>query len=201
MNMELPPLISREHENRRHRHVRRTGLEPTRRAVIAAGSLALLSGCSLLGGTGASTHAGRRLRTVADTMPLNFEPASGLDAVNRERKKRLLPAMHIDARLQEAAQRHADRMAATGLYGHEIGPGTDFQSRIYEVGFTNSSGENIGVGYGSVDDAIQGWLDSPPHRKNMLKANYNAAGIAYAFNTSGKNPRYTHFWVLIMGKG
>jgi len=44
-------------------------------------------------------------------------------------------------------------------------------------------------------------MDSPGHRKNMLRTRYNLAGLAYGFNTSGRNPQYTHYWVLILGKG
>jgi len=34
----------------------------------------------------------------------------------------------------------------------------------------------------------------------MMKPNYTLAGLAYGFNRSGKNPRFTHYWVLIMGQ-
>ena len=49
-------------------------------------------------------------------------------------------------------------------------------------------------------DAIEGWLNSPKHREILLRPRYNLAGIAYAFNVSGNNPRFTHFWVLELGQ-
>ena len=88
----------------------------------------------------------------------------------------------------------------TGKFGHEFGPDTRFQRRIYATGFQNSAGENIGVGYRDIDAAIEGWMNSPGHRKILLKRNYSLGGIAYAPNISGKNPQYNHFWVLIVGK-
>lgn len=91
-------------------------------------------------------------------------------------------------------------MGQTGKFGHEFGPSTKFQKRIFAVGFKNSAGENLGVGYRSIDEAIQGWLDSPGHRKILLKKRYTLGGIAYAQNVSGKNPRLNHFWVLIVGQ-
>ncbi len=181
--------------------IRKVGLDPSRRDVIGAGSLLLLGSVALSGcSNGSSSHAGRRLRSEVSATPLQFDVRDGFAKLNKIRRKHWLPDFQRDERLQKAAQDYADLMGSRGLYGHEIGPGTDFRSRIFAVGFDNSSGENIGVGYGSVDEAIQGWLDSPDHRRNMLKSGYTLAGLAYGFNTSGINPRYTHYWVLIMGK-
>ena len=132
--------------------------------------------------------------------PLQYDKRAGFDKLNAIRARHRLAGFSSDSRLQKAAQDYANLMGARGLYGHEIGPGTDFKSRIFAVGYNQSAGENIGVGYTSIDKALAGWLKSPGHRKNMLKRDYTLAGLAYGFNTSGRNPRYTHFWVLIMGK-
>lgn len=184
--------------------IRRIGLEPTRRQVVTSGTAVLatglisgLSGCA----RGSSSHAGRRSRSEVSATALQFDVRDGFVRLNKIRRKHYLPEFHLDERLQKASQDYANLMGSRGLYGHEIGPGTDFKSRIFAVGYDNSAGENIGVGYGSVDEALQGWLDSPGHRKNMLKRKYTVAGLAYGFNTSGINPRFTHYWVLIMGKG
>lgn len=182
--------------------IKRIGLEPSRRDVVAGGSALLVSSSLLLAGcaNGSSSHAGRRARSEVSTTPLQFDVTEGFAKLNKIRRKHWLSEFRQDARLQKAAQDYADLMGSRGLYGHEIGPGTDFKTRIFAVNFKESSGENIGVGYGSVDEALQGWLDSLGHRKNMLKSKYTLAGLAYGFNTSGINPRYTHYWVLIMGK-
>ena len=186
-----------------NRHfIRRIGLEPSRRDVVTAGSALLVSSGLLLSGcaNGSSSHAGRRAASEVSATPLQFDVSDGFAKLNRIRRKHWLPEFQRDERLQRAAQDYADLMGSRGLYGHEIGPGTDFKTRIFAVGFKDSSGENIGVGYGSVDEALQGWLDSAGHRRNMLKPGYTLAGLAYGFNTSGINPRYTHYWVLIMGR-
>ena len=130
---------------------------------------------------------------------VDFDASTSLQKVNQVRKRYFLNGFLPDPRLMEAAQRHADLMGETGKFGHEFGPTTKFKKRIFAVGFNNSAGENLGVGYTSIEKAIDGWLDSPGHRKILLKRNYNLGGIAYAANTSGKNPRLNHFWVLIVG--
>lgn len=176
---------------------------PNRRQLMigAAAILAApVSGCTWLGREATSDHAGRRGVVDGPVKPLAVDPADGLSAVNVTRAGFALAPFAHDAGLQHAAQTHADLMADTGNYGHEFGPATRFPKRLAAAGFDGSAGENLGVGYGSIDDAVQGWLDSPDHRKIMLRPNYDRAGFAYAFNRSGRNERYTHFWVLIVGR-
>lgn len=173
----------------------------TRRKLVAGGALMLLAGTAMLTGCarGTSTHAGRQARRPVHDQAIDFDPQAVLAKVNAARRRHLLPPLVLDPRLMQAAQSHASEMGRTGLYGHEIGPGTDFVTRIRAVGYDQSSGENIGVGYASAEEAVQGWLDSPGHRTNMLKRGHRLAGIGYAYNVSGRNSDYTHFWVLIMG--
>ncbi len=184
------------------------GINLTRRNLITSGTGFVVSATMMLQGCVISSSDHRKNRIIAkqspvsviSATPLKYDVEKGFAKLNEIRKKYLLPEFKKDPRLQKAAQDYASLMGARGLYGHEIGPGTDFKSRILAAGYNNSSGENIGVGYRSVDDALKGWLDSPGHRKNMLKRHYTIAGLAYGFNTSGRNPRFTHYWVLIMGK-
>ncbi|MEM9278914.1 MAG: CAP domain-containing protein, partial [Pseudomonadota bacterium] len=123
-----------------------------------------------------------------DNSIVHFDAQTSFDRLNSVRQKHLLKSFRPDPRLMEAAQRHASLMGRTGKFGHEFGPDTKFKRRIFAVGFDNSAGENLGVGYRSIDAAIEGWLNSPGHRKILLKRNYSLGGIAYARNTSGKNP-------------
>ncbi len=176
---------------------------PDRRAALAHGGAALaatmLAGCAGIGQReGGSSHAGRP--APQSVQPLVFDAAEGLAAINKTRAKHFLSPFSFDTRLQSAAQNHADYLARTGKFGHEFGGDTQFPRRISAVGFNGSAGENLGVGYGSVEAAIKGWLDSPKHREIFMRAKYDLGGIAYAFNTSGNNPRYTHYWVMIVGK-
>lgn len=135
-----------------------------------------------------------------DQTVVSFAPDHAFQRLNATRRGYLLGGFKRDERLMEAARRHAELMGKTGKFGHEFGPDTKFKRRIFAVGFDNSAGENLGVGYKSIDAAIEGWLNSPGHRKILLKRNYTLGGIAYARNTSGKNPRLNHFWVLIVGR-
>lgn len=189
-------------------------IEFTRRHFVGAGSLVVLAGCSnwvdkstktaaidvSSSGKVISQSAGAVSSTLDTTGgPFQFNLSEGFTKLNAIRRRNGLDQFKNDPRLQKAAQSYADKMAKEGKYGHEIGPGTDFRSRILAVDYDNSSGENLGVGYNSIDAALIGWLDSADHKKNMLKPHYTVAGLGYAYNHSGKNPQYTHLWVLIMG--
>ncbi len=165
--------------------------------IVFAG--AVMSGCSGIFGGADSDKDERRVESNGET-PLVFNASSGLSKVNEVRRNFALKPFASDPNLQKAAQTHADLMARTGKYGHEIGAGTQFPKRLAAAGFDGSAGENLGVGYRSVEDAIEGWLDSPEHRKILLRRNFDRAGFAYSFNRSGRNPRYTHFWVLLAGR-
>jgi uncharacterized protein YkwD len=163
-------------------------------ALVVAG-LAACTPSSLFDKTGPE-----QLGQPIDQTPVVFDPVTAMDALNTTRSRFFMAGFQRDDRLMEAARRHAELMGRTGKFGHEFGPDTKFKRRIYAVGFENNAGENLGVGYRSIDEAIEGWLASPGHRKILLKRDYTLGGIAYAPNTSGKNPRLNHFWVLIVGK-
>jgi uncharacterized protein YkwD len=161
---------------------------------LALGLLAACSPSSSLEGVGSQEQ-----KTPHDQTVVSFSAEEAFDKLAQTRSKYFLSGFKRDERLMQAAQNHAELMGRTGKYGHEFGPSTKFKRRIFAVGFNNSAGENLGVGYRSIDAAIQGWLDSADHRKILLKRRYSLGGIAYARNTSGKNPRFNHFWVLIVG--
>jgi len=141
-----------------------------------------------------------KLNQTIDQTVVSFVPDHAFARLNDTRRGHFLSGFKRDERLMEAARRHAELMGRTGKFGHEFGPGTKFKSRIFAVGFDNNAGENLGVGYKSIDEAIEGWLNSPGHRRILLKRNYTLGGIAYARNISGKNPRLNHFWMLIVGR-
>ena len=141
-----------------------------------------------------------KLGQPLDDTVVTFEADEAFKRLNETRRNHFLAGFRRDERLMEAARRHAELMGRTGKYGHEFGPDTKFKRRIFSVGFQNSAGETLGVGYRSIDEAIDGWLNSPEHRKILLKRKFTLGGIAYARNTSGKNPRLNHFWVLIVGE-
>ena len=73
-------------------------------------------------------------------------------------------AMSWNGQLQSAATVMASDIAKTGSHSHIGSDGSTFGSRIAAAGYAYSyAGENIGGGYGSVQQQVDGWIASPTH--------------------------------------
>jgi uncharacterized protein YkwD len=60
------------------------------------------------------------------------------------------------------------------------------------------AGENIARGQYSVDEVMDGWMESKTHREHLLSAVFDDVGFGLAF---GKNPGgYEILWVQNFGR-
>jgi hypothetical protein len=107
---------------------------------------------------------------------------------NEFRAEQSLGRLEPNAALQFAAQAFADYMARTDRYGHTADgrqPSDRAESRGYEY---CTVAENIAYQYSpesfSTEELarrfVQGWKDSPGHRRNMLNAHVVHMGVAVA---------------------
>jgi uncharacterized protein YkwD len=95
------------------------------------------------------------------------------------------------AQLERAAREHAEDMFRNDFFDHGSSDGSTLADRVDATGFKWSIiGENICWGYNSVEDAVQGWIDSPGHCHNMMNAQFRIMGAA----------RKGSYWVLDLGK-
>ena len=59
-------------------------------------------------------------------------------------------------------------------FAHIGSDGSTAGSRIEEAGYNwRTYGENIGQGYKSEEEVIEGWLHSAGHCKNIMSKNFN----------------------------
>jgi uncharacterized protein YkwD len=56
-------------------------------------------------------------------------------------------------------------------------------------------GENIAYGPTTATDAVQGWLDSPGHCKNLMNPRFTEMGVAFA---AGHAERRALYWVQVL---
>jgi uncharacterized protein YkwD len=100
-----------------------------------------------------------------------------------------------NAQLAQAAQQHADHMATTGKFAHaEIGDG-DPTTRIDATGYKGRKwGENIAWGAPSAEQAHKIWMESPPHREQLLTPEYKEVGFGACKAADGKI-----YWVACFG--
>jgi uncharacterized protein YkwD len=94
--------------------------------------------------------------------------AAFVKATNDLRAARGLPRMKESATLSKLAYRHSVAMAQKGrLWHNDISSATDHWVWL---------GQNVGVG-NSVEGLQRAFMDSPPHRANILRRKTNLFGV------------------------
>ena len=112
-------------------------------------------------------------------------PGQILDLVNTARARSNAPALVAEPRLARAAQGLADAMIRSGQMSHTA-DGRTLAQRAARVGFRyRRLGENIAWITSSTPDDLASrfvdmWLESPPHRANLMGASFSQTGIAVA---------------------
>ena len=117
--------------------------------------------------------------------------------INEERRDHGLRHLSWNAKLAQAALNHSTDMATRGYFQHDSPEGYDFSWRYSQVGFSCSvmkgnmiygGGENIMwlEGYHGVNAiaaaTVDGWMNSPGHRANILISDWRSEGVGVAFS-------------------
>ncbi|GAA3770172.1 hypothetical protein GCM10022403_001900 [Streptomyces coacervatus] len=107
--------------------------------------------------------------------------AEVVDLTNRERARAGLPPLAVDPLLATAAQAHSADMVARAFYSHTSPEGGQPWDRAAAAGARRRSiGENIACGQRSPAEVVDGWMNSPGHRANILKPAFTHIGIGFA---------------------
>lgn len=100
---------------------------------------------------------------------------------NAERARAGLRALAADPLLGAAAQGHSSDMVARAFYSHTSPDGSQPWDRAAAAGARRRAiGENIACGQRSPAEVVEGWMNSPGHRANILKADFTHIGIGFA---------------------
>lgn len=125
--------------------------------------------------------------------------AEMLERVNAERRAAGLAPLAADPRLDVAAQRHAEDMLARTYYSHNNPEGLTPRQRLLEAGFDAVTvGENIAAGHLTAAAAMDAWLHSSGHRRNILEPGVTHLGVGLAVGSY--EHRYQVLWVQDFGK-
>ncbi|MFD5158583.1 CAP domain-containing protein [Streptomyces hawaiiensis] len=104
--------------------------------------------------------------------------AAVIDLTNRERARAGLRPVAADPLLTTAAQAHSADMVARAFYAHTAPDGSRPWDRAAAAGSTlRSIGENIACGQRSPAEVVEGWMNSPGHRANILKPGFTRIGV------------------------
>ncbi|MEU9416924.1 CAP domain-containing protein [Streptomyces sp. NPDC048272] len=124
---------------------------------------------------------------VATTQPTSpTAPSSGPAAevvalVNQERAKAGCSALTVNAKLTTAALNHSKDMAAHSNMSHTGSDGSDPGARITRAGYSwMTYGENVAYGYSTPEQVMNGWMNSPGHRQNILNCAFKEIGVGLA---------------------
>lgn len=116
-------------------------------------------------------------------------------AIAKIRNENGLSPLKPDSRLEEAALQQATYMARAGELTHTTGWGRDFASRMRKAGIHGFREENIAYGHFDMAKALDVWMHSPPHRRNMLNPKVSRFGLAYVDDGKGDDRRY---WAIVL---
>lgn len=109
-----------------------------------------------------------------------------MNETNQFRKSNRLPALIEKDELNKLAQKHSADMASGRVaFSHA---GFDERSKKAREVLTGTKGgfaENVAYGSKTAKEVLQGWENSPGHRKNIL-GSYKYIGVGIAADRNGR---------------
>jgi uncharacterized protein YkwD len=105
-----------------------------------------------------------------------------INAVNRERQNHELPPLEANDQLAAVALAHGNDMVSRGFFDHVTPEGKTLRDRLQAHGLEPYwAGENIQRNTDPPDQTVQGaiewFMNSPPHRDNILHTNFTHLGV------------------------
>jgi uncharacterized protein YkwD len=98
--------------------------------------------------------------------------------------------------LATVAYGHASDMAQHHYFEHLDLSGKSPADRVRASGYREQLvGENIAYGPKTVDEVVQGWLDSPGHCENIMDPRFAQMGLAFA---TGNGTQHGLYWVQLL---
>lgn len=98
--------------------------------------------------------------------------------VNAERAKKGISPVKLNTDLRNAAMRRAKEINTS--FSHDRPDGSSCFTVLgeYEISY-RYCGENIAYGYGTPENVMNGWVNSPGHYGNIMNSSYTEIGVGY----------------------
>ncbi len=123
-----------------------------------------------------------------------------LELVNIERTKRELDPLSIDNQLDQAANFHNDEMVRADMMSHQLPGEADLGERVSATGYSwTRVAENIAAGNTTPEAVVEGWMNSPGHKENILNPEFIHIGIGYEYAPDENNAfdDYDVYWTQV----
>lgn len=132
------------------------------------------------------------LGAMAQTGIARAEPAPDVVArTNAYRAARGLAPLTVSPALQAAAEAHGRDMARRGFFAHEGSDGSSVAKRVGRQGYQFCViAENIAMGQATPGTAMETWIGSRPHRRNLLLRKATEIGVSR---------QRGNIWVMVLG--
>lgn len=104
-----------------------------------------------------------------------------VEQINAIRQQQGRETLRVNPKLAEVARRYSQQMAEQHFFSHTSPKGDRVGERVHAAGiFYLVVGENLFTSTNipqPVSAAVQGWMDSPGHRENILRSEYRETGV------------------------
>ena len=130
--------------------------------------------------TAAPTEAAPSAEPEEDINSVSAFEKEVITLVNTIRHENGLGYLRADAQLCRIARMKSQDMREKGYFSHTSPTyGSPFDMlRQFGVSY-RTAGENIAMGYRTPQAVVDGWMNSPGHRANILNENYTSIGVGY----------------------
>jgi uncharacterized protein YkwD len=104
-----------------------------------------------------------------------------LAQTNAQRANNGVASLDLNGQLTSAAQTKANDMVARNYWSHTTPDGDEPWVFITNAGYDyQTAGENLAYGFASSAETVTGWMNSPPHRQNLLNSAFSEVGFGFA---------------------
>jgi uncharacterized protein YkwD len=128
-------------------------------------------------------------KAKAGAAPVSTKGLAAEDAVvrltNAQRAQHGCAPLRSESHLRAAARRHSADMEARNYFDHNSPDGRTPWDRIKAAGYSTPGAENIAKGYATAQAVVQGWMNSPGHRANILNCGLKAVGVGVEYGQGG----------------
>lgn len=131
------------------------------------------------------TTTARPLLPLQSTAVLSYATSMSnsdlLNATNTQRIASGIASLNLNSQLSAAAQTKANDMIARNYWSHNTPDGQEPWVFISNAGYSYiTAGENLAYGFSTGSETVTGWMNSPPHKENLLKSSFKDVGFGFA---------------------
>jgi len=137
-----------------------------------------------------SEASSSEVQALSSLDPMGLQ-AEVLRLVNIDREKVGLNGLTMNSTLNNAAMKRAEELQQS--FSHARPDGSNCSTVLSQFNITYfAAGENIAMNYPSPEAVVDGWMNSPGHKANILNERFTQLGVGVS-----KNDENTYQWVQI----